>query len=48
MGVRLASSSVLPLQRGERMSEDEVKKIIAEADQNGDGKLNYTEVGLVM
>lgn len=30
------------------MSEDEVKKIIAEADQNGDGKLNYAEVSLIL
>ena len=32
-----------PLQRGEKMSHDEVQAIIDEADQNGDGKLDYAE-----
>ena len=32
-----------PLQRGEKMSHDEVQAIIDEADKNGDGKLDYAE-----
>jgi len=35
--------SHIHLQRGEKMSHDEVQAIIDEADQNGDGKLDYTE-----
>ncbi len=31
------------LQRGEKMSHEEVQAIIDEADQNGDGKLDYAE-----
>ena len=31
------------LQRGEKMSHDEVQAIIDEADKNGDGKLDYAE-----
>jgi len=32
------------MQRGEKMTVAEVQKIIDDADQNGDGKLDYREV----
>ena len=32
--------------RGDRMSQEEVRAIIEQADQNGDGKLDYSEVSL--
>jgi len=31
-------------QRGDRMTVEEVQKIIDEVDENRDGKLNYREV----
>ena len=31
------------VQRGEKMTHDEVQAIINEADKNGDGKLDYAE-----
>jgi len=31
-------------QRGEKMTVEEVQKIIDEVDENRDGKLNYKEV----
>jgi len=31
-------------QRGDKMTVDEVQKIIDEVDENRDGKLNYKEV----
>ena len=33
--------------RGEKMTEEEVHKIINEADENGDGKLDYSEVRML-
>ena len=39
----LTTFTVSSLQRGERMTHDEVQAIIDEADKNGDGKLDYAE-----
>ena len=35
------------LQHGEKMSDEEVKLLIKEADVNHDGKLDYQEVSLI-
>lgn len=35
---------MLFLQKGEKMSRDEVREMIDEVDENKDGKLDYREV----
>lgn len=36
------------LKRGEKMSMSEVKAIIDEVDENKDGKLDYSEVSVII
>jgi Ca2+-binding EF-hand superfamily protein len=38
----------IALQYGEKMSDDEVKLLIEEADVNHDGKLDYQEVSVAV